>query len=122
MAKDFIQPGNNLTLTAPAGGVTSGMALFIGAIFGVASVTASEGQPFALETVGCWWLTKVSAEAWVEGDPIYWDAGEEKVTKVAAGNQIIGVAIASADNPSTAGQVRLNGVFGLASEEEAGSS
>ncbi|KKL79884.1 hypothetical protein LCGC14_2010330, partial [marine sediment metagenome] len=36
MAKNFIQPGDTLTVTAPAGGVVSGGAVEIGKLFGVA--------------------------------------------------------------------------------------
>jgi len=39
--KNYVQPGNTITLTAPYA-VASGDGLLVGAIFGVASGTASE--------------------------------------------------------------------------------
>ena len=41
--KNFVQPGNTITLTAPYA-VTSGDGLLVGAIFGVAAGTAAIGE------------------------------------------------------------------------------
>ena len=50
---NYIQPGNVVDLTAPAGGVVGGMGYIIGGIFGVAVRDAAEG-----ETVGFQGKTK----------------------------------------------------------------
>ena len=42
--KNYVQPGNTITLTAPYA-VTSGDGLLVGAIFGVAAGTAILGDP-----------------------------------------------------------------------------
>jgi len=109
--KTFIKPGNVLTCVAPSGGVVSGTFVMIGSIFGVAATSADEGDEFELQTGGCYELAKVSAEAWVVGDPIYWDADPGIITKVATDNTKVGVAITAAANPSGSGEVRLNSSF-----------
>ena len=38
MAKNFIQPGRVVTLVAPTGGVLSGQAVQVGALFGIAAI------------------------------------------------------------------------------------
>ena len=43
MAKNFIQPGRVVTLVAPTGGVLSGQAVQVGALFGVAAFDAIGG-------------------------------------------------------------------------------
>ena len=52
MAKNYVQDGDALTLTAPAGGVVSGNPYTIGAIACVALVTAAAGGPFAAKASG----------------------------------------------------------------------
>jgi predicted RecA/RadA family phage recombinase len=36
MAKNYVQPGTQLTLVAPTGGVTTGVGVLIGTIFAIA--------------------------------------------------------------------------------------
>lgn len=64
MAKNYIQDGNVLTLTAPAGGVKSGSAYAIGSLVVVAIADAAVGAEFAGHTGGVWNLpTEASLEA-----------------------------------------------------------
>ena len=106
MATNFVQPGNVLTLTAPAGGVVSGAGYMIGDLFVVALHDAAEGAAFEGQCVGCWQLPKSSGEAWSEGVAIYWDGAE--CTTTAEGNKLIGHAAAGADASATVGVVRLS--------------
>lgn len=110
MAKNFVKPGKNITLVAPAGGVTTGLGSVIGGFFVVALTTAAVGASFEGAVEGVWDLAKVSAQAWTAGDKIYWDNAAGKATTVVAGNRLIGVAAADAANPSATGNVRLNGI------------
>lgn len=50
---------------------------------------------------------KVSAQAWIAGDIVYWDNAAGNVTTVSAGNTKIGIAIADAANPSSTGKFYL---------------
>lgn len=106
MAKNFIQPGQVLTLTAPAGGVTSGSGHLIGDLFVIALHKAEEGESFEGQLTGVWSLPKASAQAWEEGVALYWDGSEVTTTKTE--NTLIGHAAAAATNPSPSGLVRLS--------------
>lgn len=108
--KNFIQPGECVTFTAPAGGVVSGQGYQIGQTFVVACATVAEGLPFVGCAEGIVELPKTAAQAWAEGALIYWDAAGHECTTVAAGKLLIGSAAAVAANPSALGQVRLNGI------------
>lgn len=46
--KNFVQPGEVLTVPAPAGGVASGAGVKLGVLFGVAQGAAAEGAPVAI--------------------------------------------------------------------------
>jgi len=116
MSKNQVSEGKVLELTAPGGGVVSGTGYFIGNLFVVAMVTAAATEKFSAATEGVFNLPKTSAQAWVEGDRIYWDAGNARADNVATVGQLIGVAAAAAANPTATGDVKLIG--GAAAMEE----
>lgn len=93
--KNFVQPGTNLDLIAPSGGVTAGLGYLIGALFVVASFTAAEGETFVGVREGVFELaatTHATDQAFAAGDPVYWNDTTKKVTATATGNQRIGFA------------------------------
>ncbi|MGF7163263.1 putative RecA/RadA family phage recombinase [Rhodoligotrophos appendicifer] len=108
MAKNFVQPGDTLTLTAPSGGVVSGVAYLIGSLLVVAQVSKAQGLPFAGKPRGVWVLPKTSAQAWTEGVKVYWDNTNKVVTTTATDNTLVGFAVEAAANPSATGVVWLN--------------
>jgi predicted RecA/RadA family phage recombinase len=108
--KTFIAPGDSLELTAPGGGVVSGTGVLIGALFVVPTVTAAAAAKFVGQARGVVEHAKVSAQAWSEGQRLYWNAGLSQVTSVATDGPFIGVAAAAAVNPSATGQVLLAGI------------
>lgn len=113
MATNYVQPGEDLDLTAPTGGVTSGVGVLIGRLFAVAKLTAAAAAAFVGGTRGVWSLAKTSAQAWVAGDVIYWDNTNKRADNVpTAGFRRIGVAVADAANPSSTGKVRLDPFIG----------
>jgi predicted RecA/RadA family phage recombinase len=103
--KNFIQPGDTVTVPAPAD-VVSGAGVLIGALFGVASFDAKSGDPVEICTTGVYELPKTSAQAWTVGAAIYWDGS--KATTTGTDNTLIGLALAAAANPSATGIVRLS--------------
>lgn len=108
--RNYVQKGENITLPAPAD-ILSGNGVLVGAMFGVAAGDALTGTDLDLVTVGVFTLPKVSAQAVLVGDAVYWDAATKVVTKTATGNTKIGVAVETVANPSVAVAVRLNGSF-----------
>ena len=74
MAKNYVQDGDVLTLTAPAGGVVSGSPYTIGSIACVALVTAAEGLPFTAKVTGVFELP--CATGLTEGAAVSLLAGE----------------------------------------------
>jgi predicted RecA/RadA family phage recombinase len=110
--KNYVQPGNTITLTAPYA-VTSGDGLLVGAIFGVAAGTAILGDPVETAVEGVYDLKKVASQAWAAGDKIYWDNTAKQTTKTLTSNTLIGVATEAVAGGATdlIGRVRLNGAF-----------
>ena len=108
--KNLIQQGVIVTLTAPET-LTSGRGVQVGSMFAVAGSDAASGAIFEGQVLGVFELPKVSAQAWTEGQVVYWDNTAKNVTTTAGSNLKIGVAVAVAANPSSTGRVRLNGAF-----------
>ncbi|MCB0476342.1 MAG: DUF2190 family protein, partial [Flavobacteriaceae bacterium] len=110
--KNYVQPGNTLTLTAPYA-VTSGDGLLVGSIFGVAAGDAALGDLVEAALVGVFDITKVGSQAWTVGAKVYWDDTNKVCTTTASGNTLIGVAVVAVGSGAgeTIGRVRLNGSF-----------
>ena len=108
--KGYQQPGDVMELTAPTVGVTVGVAVKIGQIVAIPTVTAAATVKFSGLVRGIVEVTKTNAQAWTVGALIYFDsAAGEFTTTAATGNVLVGVAAAAAANPSTKGIVRLDG-------------
>lgn len=118
--RNFIQPGSILDFTVPAGGVVSGKPIKIGSFLAVpqCTVTAQEVTDagagvlkFAGKVDGVFEFAKLSAQAWAEGDPVYFNTTSGNMTNVSAtGVFLVGAATEVAANPSSVGRVRLNAV------------
>lgn len=107
--KNYVKDGNDLTFTAPAGGVVSGTGVKIGDAFVVATVTKAATELFEGQRTGVVEHAKVSAQAWTEGQQINWDNTAKLMTTVTTGNFRVGYAAKAAANPSAVGQVVLHG-------------
>ena len=110
--KNFVQPGNTITLTAPYA-VASGDGLLVGSIFGVASGTAALGETVEAALTGVYDLKKVASQAWAAGDNVYWDNTAKEATKTTTSNTLIGVAVVAVAGGASdiIGRVRLNASF-----------
>jgi predicted RecA/RadA family phage recombinase len=108
--KTYVQNGEVLTLTAPYD-VAAGAALKVGAIVGIATSAALSGATVEAITTGVVDVAKVSAQAWTQGQAIFWDDSAKLATTTSTSNTLMGVATVAAANPSSVGRVRLNGSY-----------
>ena len=110
--KNYVQPGNTVTLTAPYV-VTSGDGLLVGSIFGIASADTALNDPVETALTGVFDLTKVGSQAWTVGAKGYWDDTNKRTASVATSNTLIGVATEAVAGGAgdTIGRVRLNASF-----------
>ena len=110
--KNYVQPGNTITLTAPYA-VASGDGLLVGSIFGISAGAAALGEPVETALVGIFDITKVGSQAWTIGAKVYWDNTAKVCTTTVGTNTLIGVAVKAVGGTAgeTTGTVRLNGSF-----------
>lgn len=116
--KNFVQPGDAITITAPEGGCTAGVGVLVGGLFGIAANTVDAGAEVEIATVGVYDMAKTSALAISVGDLVYWDSTNKVVNKTATDQQIVGVATTAAANPSSTVNVRLGLALSIIPAEE----
>lgn len=111
MATTYVQPGEILTFTAPTGGVTSGVPVFINGRFVIPMTTALAGVAFEGMVKGVHALTKTDSQAWLEGQEIFWDLANSCATDDVAAGPSIGYAAAAVAVTAglTTGYVDLSG-------------
>jgi predicted RecA/RadA family phage recombinase len=109
--KNYIQPGDVLTLTAPYDRL-SGQGAFVGSIFGIAAYDVLSGAVGEFAIVGVFSHAKAASQAWTAGQKIYWDNTAKVMTNVATGNIHIGHTIEAVAGGAgdIIGKVRLHGV------------
>jgi predicted RecA/RadA family phage recombinase len=108
--KNYIQPGNIITVTAPTGGVTSGAGLLVGNLFGIATADATAGADVEIATTGVFDLPKAANATFTEGQRISWNLATAQTVTPASGMIPIGIATESAANGTTTARIRLDGV------------
>lgn len=108
MANNYVQKGEVLSLTAPYN-VSSGGGLLVGALVGIAQIDALQNAQVQVAIEGVWEVDKVDAQAWAEGEKVYWDDSAKNFTTTSSGNTLAGVAAEAAANPTATGKLRLNG-------------
>ncbi|SIN74272.1 DUF2190 family protein [Vannielia litorea] len=108
--KNYVQPGENITLTAAAAS-SSGDGVLVGSLFGIAAGDAEIGDTLTIVTEGVFEMPKPATDVLAVGDPVYWDASGKLATADddSGSNAEIGVAVTTAANPSSSVRVRLNG-------------
>lgn len=108
--KNFIQNGDMISVTAPAGGIASGQGVLIGSLFGVAAKTAAEGESVEIATAGVYELPKLASAVIAAGARVAWDDAAKQVVLPGAGLYPVGVAVLAAGNGNTTVKVRLDGI------------
>ncbi len=109
MTKNFLNSGESIGVTAPAGGVGSGDGVLVGSLFGIAMFAADAGQTVVIKTTGVYMLPKATG-AVAAGAKIFWDDSAGNVTTTATDNHLIGAAVTAQESGDPTVQVRLNGI------------
>ncbi len=112
--KNFVQPGNNLTVAAPYA-VESGQGVLIGSLFGIAAGDADNGATVDIATVGVFDIAKKTADVFTIGAPVYFDTatktvrsgGDADSNSAGETEALIGVATEAAGSGAATARVKL---------------
>lgn len=88
--------------------VLSGAVVKVGSLIGFALTDGKSGDTIAVKIEGAFnTVPKVTGTAWLQGDPLFWDASAAKFTKVAPGNTFAGYAYIAAGSSDATGMIVL---------------
>lgn len=105
--KNFVKPGKVMTVTAPVGGVVSGQVYQVGALVGVATGSAAEGEEYELSLMGVYKLAKDSALVLAQGVAVEWDNTAKEVVADTLGDFEVGYVHKAAGNGLTEVEILL---------------
>ena len=105
--KTMLSSGERVNVTTPAGGLTSGLGALIGAMFGIPMNTTVQGDPNVLVRVGEYNQPKATGEAWTQGQVLYWDNTNKRLTTTASANTKVGLASSAQLAAATNGDIIL---------------
>ncbi|WP_310498307.1 DUF2190 family protein [Sandarakinorhabdus sp.] len=110
--RNYVQPGEILTLTAPYA-VTAGQGALVGAAFGVAINDVANAAAGEFGLTGVFDLTKAAGASTggAQGAAAFWNNSTRVVTAVSSGNTRIGVFANTVADGDLVARVRLNGSF-----------
>jgi predicted RecA/RadA family phage recombinase len=107
MAKNYIQPGEVLDVTLGAT-ITSGSGLLVSKRVGVALADGVSGDTIAVQVKGVFNLPKLSTDVVAQGDLLYWDNTNKRLTTTSTSNTLAGYATAAASGTATTVNIALN--------------
>jgi predicted RecA/RadA family phage recombinase len=84
MAQTYIQPGETLDYTVPAGGVTSGDVVVLTDLIGIALVTGVENDVVSVGVTGVYEMDKAANTVTI-GQKLYYDEDNEQLTTSSEG-------------------------------------
>lgn len=102
-----VSSGNTIEIAAPAGGLTSGQPILVGAMVGISHSTYAEGETAVINLCGAYTVAKAGSQAWAAGAKLYWDDTNKVFTTTVGSNVAAGFAWASALSAAATGVVIL---------------
>ncbi len=107
----WIQPGQTRAWTNGTGSDVARdavVALGNGGLLGVTQVAIADTKSGAVVLTGVHEQPATAADAWADGDSVYWDVSEGKLTDTATGNLLAGVAVGAKVATETTATFLLN--------------
>lgn len=108
MAKNFVQEGRVVTVTAPYT-LTSGQGCLVGSLFGVALADIANGADGDVATEGVFDVTKLSTDVVTQGALLYWDQGNRRLTITASTHKLVGLATRADGNGVLTARILIRG-------------
>ena len=107
--KNYIQDGDRLDYANSSGNtITSGTAVLVGKRVGVAVADIANNTTGVLAMEGVFNLPKLSTDVLAQGDLLYWDNTNKRLTSTTTSNTLCGYAQNAAGNGATTVDIMLN--------------
>jgi len=107
MTTKYVMSGDVMDYTAGSA-VSNGQVILVGKRIGVALTAIAAGATGALRMDGVFVIAKLSTDVVAQGDLLYWDNTNSRLTTTASGNTQAGYAFAAAGNGVGTVQININ--------------
>ena len=107
MASNFVAEGDHLDYTAAAA-TALGAVVLMNDTIGISLKTLAVGESGALRITGVFEVAKLSTDNIAQGQKVYWDNTNKRMTLTASGNTAAGRAYAAAGAATTTVKVKIN--------------
>lgn len=105
--KNAVSTGTVVDYAASADVASGGVVLMVTRI-GIAVNNIKAGETGPAQVVGNFSVAKLSSDVVAQGDALYWDNTNKRLTKTASGNTYAGWATAAAGNGVTTVNIKIN--------------
>ena len=107
MAKNYVGEGDVLNFVAAAA-VLAGAGVLIGKRVGVSLADVAAGATGVASVTGVYSLPKLSTDAVAQGDLLYWDNTNKRLTVTATANTLAGYAAAASAAGVASVDIKIN--------------
>lgn len=107
MATNFIAPGTTVDYANGGTARTSGQAVLIGIRLGICKDAIAANVTGVLEVEGVWSVNKLVTDVVTQGQALYWDNTNFRLTTTVGANTLVGWAYAAASGTDTTVQIKL---------------
>lgn len=108
MAKNYVEEGEILPYTTGGAAVASGAVVLMGKRLAVALGDIPANSTGSVAVTGVWAITKLATDVVNQGDLLYWDSGNSRLTVTVGANTLAGFAAAAAGNGVAAVNIKIN--------------
>lgn len=109
MARNYVQEGEVIDHTAGGIAVASGAVVVMGKRIGIALADIPALGTGSVSVTGVWNQNKLASDVVAQGDELYWDDVNDRLTKTAGTNVLAGYATTAAGAGVTTVNVKING-------------
>lgn len=108
MAKNYVQEGDVLDFTNAGAAVASGAVVAMGKRIGIALADIPTGGTGSVSVTGVWTVPKAPVDDIQQGEALYWDPANNRLTEVAGTLSVAGYAAAPAAAGDAIVRIKIN--------------
>jgi predicted RecA/RadA family phage recombinase len=108
MAKNYVSEGDVLDYTSGATAIASGSVVAMGKRIGIALSDIPPNSTGSVAVTGVWTVAKLPADDVAQGELLYWDAANVRLTETAGALAVAGYAAAAAGAGATSVRIKIN--------------
>jgi predicted RecA/RadA family phage recombinase len=108
MARNYVGEGDVLDYTTGGAAALSGAVVAMSKRIGIVLGDIPANSTGSVGVTGVWTVAKLATDVVNQGDLLYWDAANSRLTVTAGALQVAGYAAAAADNGAATVRIKIN--------------